>query len=109
MITSNNELQTRLAQPGEERVQYCAENRQFSSHVDGLQFEKTTCYCQLRNVQHEYDGALARKQKRSVVLKKLRTSVEEARRHAKLFHNKVTIYNDRFNTDLREGFATFMI
>lgn len=78
-----------------------------SSCVHGLEIEKTTFACQLRDPQYDYDGTLAEGRKASDTLKKLHASVEEFRRHAKLFCTKVPIHNDPSKIDLCERFAAF--
>lgn len=41
-------------------------------------------------------------------MKKLRSSVEEDRRHDEIFCTKVPTYNDRFKTDLCDVLAAFL-
>lgn len=58
--------------------------------------------------QYDFDETLASKKQSFDTLKKLRASVKEVRRHVELFLTKVSIYNDRLRTYLREVFALFL-
>lgn len=98
-----------MVQSEKERVKYYVEKRQLSFRVDGLQNEKTSIDRQSWDFQHDYDGALAKEEMESDSLKKVHDPVEEFCHHGNLFCNKVPTYNDRFETELHEGFSAFFI
>lgn len=79
------------------------------SGIDGLQIDKTTFHQHLRDLQYNYDYALAKKMKASEALENLRVSVEDVLRHVELFYNKVPIYYGQFKTDLHKVFASFLV
>lgn len=96
-----------MAEFEKECVQYYAEKRQLYSRVDGLENEKITPVRKLSGPQYNYDGALVT-EKSSDALKKLRSLVEEVRRHAELFRTTVLTYNDRFKADHCKSLAAFL-
>lgn len=69
---------------------------------------KTSFDCQFKDLWYNYDDPLGKKKKASNTLKKLHGSVQEVRRDAELFRNKVA-YSDRFNTSICEAFALFLM
>lgn len=62
----------------------------------------------MRDVQYDNDCAWAKEKTASDVLQTLRASVQIVRCHAELFRTKVSLYNDRFKTNLREGSPVFL-
>lgn len=60
-----------------------------SSCLDRLKIEKSTSGSKLSPLQYNYDGTLPKERKLSDALKKLNTTVKEARRHAELLRTKV--------------------
>lgn len=78
------------------------------TYVDGLKTEKTIFDLLWRDLQYDYDCAMAKKIKASDTLKKLGASVENFRPHSELFRTKFPTYIDQFPADLPEGFLTFL-
>lgn len=108
MSTFRNEPQKCLPQFERYCVEYYFENVKLSSSVDGLKIEKTTSDCRLSEFLYDYNGAFAKEKEVSDELNSLRAFVEKALGYAELFRSKVSTDNDRFKTNLSEGFAAYL-
>lgn len=77
MTTSCNECQNLFGPVLEGTCSVLRWKRQWSSHVDVLKIEKTTFGRQLKELQYEYEDALAKGKMASDALKKLRASIDK--------------------------------
>lgn len=85
------------------------QKRQLCFCVNGLEIEKTTFDRQTRDLQYNFDGALANEKKGSDPLKKLRASADEVPCHADLFRNMVPAHPARFKRNLGEDVMAFLM